>query len=108
MIARDANLVIADAVDVVLVEKEPSVIDQKLPHRWLPIGEHVTAGPALVREVEAAIQIAVGLAIVEPEAPIAKVTPGVVVDAIENDSDPIQVKEVSARASTSPGVVPRH
>ena len=63
-----AHLVIADAVDVVLVDTENSVVNEELPDVRIPIGEDPASDIGLVCEIEAEVLVGCGLEIEEVDA----------------------------------------
>src|SRR5262249_51915451 len=93
----DGDLVVAEAVDMVLVEIEAGVVDQELADRRLLKREDETARPPLIREVQAVAIAMVDRPIEEVEALVAEVTTGVVVDDIENHCETPHVADVDQR-----------
>ena len=94
VVRDDPHLVVADAVDPVLLQEGRGVVDQELPDVGVPEREHQPAGPALVGEVEAVVLIAVAEPVVEPEALRIEPPSGVIVDEVEDHRDPVQVGEI--------------
>ena len=88
------DLVVAHAIDVILLDGGDGVIDQKLADVLISIGKYQAAHPTLVRKVQAAIVVAGGLAIEEVQAEIVKPATGVIVDQVEQDTHAIQMKDV--------------
>src|SRR5450755_3550398 len=48
VIVYNAHLVVAKAVDAILIEKKPSVVNQELPDRVTLEVEHIAARPSLI------------------------------------------------------------
>ena len=94
MIIDNADLVVACPIDVVLREKELRVLYQKIANTAVPVGENQAAGPTLVREVQAVIIVAVGLAVEEKQTLVVKSAASVVVNEIEDDGNAVEMEQI--------------
>src|SRR5271166_6131071 len=88
------HLVVADAVDAIFVQEEASIVDQELRNPLVPVCENLSAGPTLISEEQAVVQVAVGLAVIEPQAVIVEATAGMIVDKVEDHGDAVQMAEI--------------
>ena len=89
------HFVVAEPIAVALAEKSIRVVDQELPDVLVPVREYLAAGPALGGKIKASVVVARRLSVVIIEALVVKRTPGVVVDNVEKDGDPVQVEKVN-------------
>ena len=98
VVIDDADLVVAEAVDAVLVEKELRVLDEEVAHLRFAEVEHQPARMSFVGEVQRVDVPAAGrLPIEEVQALVAEISSGVVVDQIENDGEPVKVRQIDER-----------
>ena len=80
VVVDDADLIVAKAVDAVLVEEEAGVADQEVAHLRFGEVEDQSAGMAVVAEVErAAVVAGRGLAVEVVQALVAELATGMVV-----------------------------
>src|SRR5579864_327339 len=90
-----ADLVVAKAVGVKFVQKEPGVVDEELAHVLIPEREGKAAGPSFVGAVKALVVVTVGSAVPEVDGVVVAEKPArVVVHDIENNGDPVEVAEI--------------
>src|SRR5687768_15230373 len=86
VVIDDADLVVPETVDAVLVEEEPRVVNQKVAHLRFSKVEHQPTRMSLVCEVQrVAVPAVRRLPVEEIEAFVAEVSSRVVVDKIEHD-----------------------
>ena len=98
VVVDHADLVVTEAVDAVLVEKELRVLNEEVAHLGFPEVEHQPARVSLVGEVQRIAVPGVGrLPIEEVQAFVAEVAAGVVVDEIEHDGEPMKVRQIDER-----------
>src|ERR1051325_11905613 len=76
----DGHLIVADAVDVILLRARQRVVDQELADVLVTVGEDEAANPALIGEIQAAIVVAGRLAVEEEQARVVESTPGMIED----------------------------
>ncbi len=95
---HDAHFVEAQPIDSIFLVEEFRIVDQELLNLVIPVGEDLAAGPALIREIQAVIGVAVGHAVEEPHAVIVETTAGMVVDDIEDHGDAVDVANIHQRA----------
>ena len=92
---QNADLIVAEAVDVKGAHEKRRVVDEELADVIVPEGEGKSTGPPHVGEVEAIVVIAVGEAVPEIEIQIiSHEAAGMVVNHIEDDADAIQMAKV--------------
>ena len=94
IVLDDPHFVVTDAIDAVFVQEKPSVVDQELRDPLVPVGEDLAAGPALIGKIQAVVQVAIRLTVVEPHAAIVEATAGVVVDQVEDHRDAVEMAEI--------------
>jgi hypothetical protein len=61
---------------------------------FVPEGEYLSASPVLIGEIQAVVRVAVGEPIVEPEALVAEITTGMIIDQVEDNGDAMEVGQV--------------
>ena len=98
VVVDDADLVVAEAVDAILVEQELRVLNEEVAHFRFAEVEHEAARVSFVGEVErVAVARAGRLPIEEVQALVAEITARMVVDEIENDGEPVKVRQIDER-----------
>ena len=83
LVFDDAYLVVAETITMVFSEIELCIVDQELFDSIVPVCEHQTTGPAVIREIETVVLIAVRFTVEEVNALIAEIAAGVVVNDIK-------------------------
>jgi hypothetical protein len=91
---HDAHFVKPQPIDSIFLVEELGIVDEILLNVIVPIREHLPTRPALIREVQAVIRVAVGHAIEKPHAVVVKTAAGMVVHNIEKHSDAIDVTNI--------------
>ena len=61
------HLIVANSIDPELGQKEPRIIDEKLRYPIIPIGEDLTACPAVIGEEKAVVLVVRTLPVVKPD-----------------------------------------
>src|SRR3954447_21499388 len=99
VVVDDADLIVAEAVDPVLVEVELRILDQEVADLGLAEVEDLAAGMISSVEVERILRLALGrgLAVEEEQALIAELSARVVVDDVEEDRQAVDVAEIDER-----------
>src|ERR1043166_1851689 len=90
----DGHLVVADAVDVILLRARQRVVDQELADVLVPVGEDEAANPALIGEIQAAIVVAGRLAVEEEQARVVESTAGMIEDEVKEHAESVEVQNV--------------
>jgi hypothetical protein len=93
----DPDLVEPEPVGVVLLEEHPRVVGEEGAHSRLGELEDAPAGPASGTEVEVVLRPGRARQVEVVDALGVQVAPGVVVDHVDDDGDPIEVEDVDER-----------
>src|SRR6185312_6460699 len=98
VMVNDTDLIVAEAVHAIFVEKKFGVLNEEVADLWFGIIEHKPARMALVCEIEGVVVPArLGLPIEEVETLVSEFPSGMVIDHVENHGQPMKVCEIRQR-----------